>query len=100
KVVGGSGESAIRALLQGIRRGMEFGLLIRNVVLRADARSARVEVVQLPFGDLAVGVDGTGNVDYACRTEVRPSELFFPRPDQANGFPGGLGESRGLNGHL
>src|SRR5262249_9534193 len=88
---------AIRAAAQGRRiDGMKFGVLVGADVRRFDAGHARVVVVKLPGGELAVSGDGAFDFNHASGTEVGPGELFLASPDDFDGIAGGASEARGL----
>src|SRR5437762_11488787 len=76
---------------------MKFGLLVGNVVQRADARSAGVVVVKFPRRDRAVVADAAGDLDHPRRTKVRPGEFLLARPDELYWFLCSPGQTRGFH---
>src|SRR5581483_9857294 len=95
EVVGGGGQSAVRALPERRMARMEGHALIGNLVKRADRRSAGIVIVELPRRENSVFVDAGLDLDDPCGSEITPGELLGTSPDQLDRFAGGLGKPRG-----
>src|ERR1700730_15370823 len=59
---------------------MKHAALVRNVVVGTNACVARVVIVKITGGNLAVIRNAAGHLDQAAWAEVSPTELFFSRP--------------------
>src|SRR3954462_1372478 len=80
KMIGGRGQRAVRALLQGRVRLMKEGSLLGDLVQRSDRGLARVVVVKIPGSQLAVLRHARSDLDHAGRAEIGPRELLFAGP--------------------
>src|SRR5256885_11237357 len=98
EMICGCGKSAVRTLAQWIFCGLKMLVTNFGGVRRVQARAAGIEIGELPIFEVAVRIHGSANVYDAGGTEVSPSKFFFASPDDFDGFFGGAGETRGLDG--
>src|SRR5215472_5501788 len=59
---------------------MKLNLLIGYVVIGAEARRSRIVIVKFPSRNFSVRIRRAGYLNHARRPEIRPGELFLPRP--------------------
>jgi hypothetical protein len=76
---------------------MKLDQAVGNVIGDVDRRRTGVVVVAFPCSDGSLAKRSTLDFDDACRTEVRPGELLFTRPDYFDRLAGSPRETSGFD---